>query len=326
MEVSEGPPPRPYQVIPGVNSAQTEQPRESLRTRIRPAAWKSNARVKRSADACGGPQWLDSASNWLAWHAGHRFRRSGIGHARDMAASSSSPKWNSVIHHTSQCSRAAHCVIESFTDLKEAQTISNAPWHLMLLCTLTFRGSEDPSGTGEARAAACQGSIGSPIPPHTTMHRSGLAGASPMLGAGPDAWTKLYWGLTWPAFFPTSTKNIHVPRSHVPPSDSCRVRRPLQQSSREDTNPRSDPVEPSSSHLHSGISTMEVIASPRITCVYLNSYVGKNVIVVGKVIQLRGEEATIDADGNITAYLNRVSPPCPSLIPVCSRLPLLSVL
>ncbi len=71
---------------------------------------------------------------------------------------------------------------------------------------------------------------------------------------------------------------------------------------------------------------MEVIASPRITCVYLNSYVGKNVIVVGKVIQLRGEEATIDADGNITAYLNRVSLPCPSLIPVCSRLPLLSVL
>jgi hypothetical protein len=35
--------------------------------------------------------------------------------------------------------------------------------------------------------------------------------------------------------------------------------------------------------------------------------VGKSVIVVGKVIQLRGEEAIIDADGNITAHLNRVS-------------------
>jgi replication factor A3 len=50
---------------------------------------------------------------------------------------------------------------------------------------------------------------------------------------------------------------------------------------------------------------MEAIANPRITCPYLNSYVGKSVIVVGKVIQLRGEEAIIDADGNITAHLNR---------------------
>ena len=81
-----------------------------------------------------------------------------------------------------------------------------------------------------------------------------------------------------------------------------------------------------SNHLYAGIRTMEAIASPRITCGFLNSYVGKNVGVVGKGVQLRGEEATIDADGNITAYLNRVSPPCPSLILVCSRLPLLSVL
>ncbi len=56
---------------------------------------------------------------------------------------------------------------------------------------------------------------------------------------------------------------------------------------------------------------MESSSSPRITCAYLNSYVGKNVIVVGKVLQLRGEEAVIDADGNITAYLNRVSRPFP---------------
>lgn len=52
---------------------------------------------------------------------------------------------------------------------------------------------------------------------------------------------------------------------------------------------------------------MEGTATPRITCAYLNSYVGKHVIVVGKVIQLRGEEAIVDADGNITAHLNRVS-------------------
>jgi hypothetical protein len=72
---------------------------------------------------------------------------------------------------------------------------------------------------------------------------------------------------------------------------------------------------------------MEGTANPRITCAYLNSYVGKNVIVVGKVLELRGEDALIDADGNITAHLNRVSsalpltyprlfPPAPSFRPV----------
>ncbi|AEO62794.1 996ebf02-ac72-46be-8974-b6870bd585cb [Thermothielavioides terrestris] len=50
---------------------------------------------------------------------------------------------------------------------------------------------------------------------------------------------------------------------------------------------------------------MEATANPRITCGYLNSYVGKNVIIVGRVVQLRGEEAIVDADGNITAHLNR---------------------
>ncbi|KAL2126225.1 hypothetical protein VTI74DRAFT_1402 [Chaetomium olivicolor] len=50
---------------------------------------------------------------------------------------------------------------------------------------------------------------------------------------------------------------------------------------------------------------METIANPRITCSYLNSYVGKNVIIVGKVVQLRGDLAVIDADGNISAHLNR---------------------
>ncbi|KAK4242307.1 replication factor A protein 3 [Achaetomium macrosporum] len=50
---------------------------------------------------------------------------------------------------------------------------------------------------------------------------------------------------------------------------------------------------------------MEAVANPRITCAYLNQYVGKNVIIVGKVMQLRGDEALIDADGSITAHLNR---------------------
>ncbi|EGO60503.1 hypothetical protein NEUTE1DRAFT_143911 [Neurospora tetrasperma FGSC 2508] len=46
-------------------------------------------------------------------------------------------------------------------------------------------------------------------------------------------------------------------------------------------------------------------STPRITCAYLSQYVGKLVTVVGKVVQLRGEEATIDADGTIHAFLNR---------------------
>ncbi|KAL2266513.1 hypothetical protein VTJ83DRAFT_5865 [Remersonia thermophila] len=50
---------------------------------------------------------------------------------------------------------------------------------------------------------------------------------------------------------------------------------------------------------------MEAIACPRVTSVYLNNYVGKNVTIVGKVLELRGEEALIDADGNVTAHLDR---------------------
>jgi len=52
---------------------------------------------------------------------------------------------------------------------------------------------------------------------------------------------------------------------------------------------------------------MEAASTPRVTCAYLDSYVGKVVMIVGKVLQLRGEEAVIDADGNVTAHLNRVS-------------------
>jgi replication factor A3 len=51
---------------------------------------------------------------------------------------------------------------------------------------------------------------------------------------------------------------------------------------------------------------MEKTSNPRVTCPYLDSYVGQSVMVIGKVMQLRGETAIIDADGNITAHLNRV--------------------
>lgn len=54
---------------------------------------------------------------------------------------------------------------------------------------------------------------------------------------------------------------------------------------------------------------MEATSTPRISSSYLDSYVGRNVMIVGKVIQLRGDQAIVDADGHITAHLNRVSPP-----------------
>ncbi|KAJ4423544.1 hypothetical protein N0V82_001869 [Gnomoniopsis sp. IMI 355080] len=50
---------------------------------------------------------------------------------------------------------------------------------------------------------------------------------------------------------------------------------------------------------------MESQSTPRITAPYLDRYIGRNVTIIGRVDQLRGEEATIDADGHIKAYLNR---------------------
>lgn len=51
---------------------------------------------------------------------------------------------------------------------------------------------------------------------------------------------------------------------------------------------------------------MEQTSTPRVNCGLLDSYVGRNVMVVGRVQQLRGDVALIDADGNVTANLNRV--------------------
>ncbi|CAK7264736.1 hypothetical protein SEPCBS57363_001231 [Sporothrix epigloea] len=45
--------------------------------------------------------------------------------------------------------------------------------------------------------------------------------------------------------------------------------------------------------------------TPRVSCSYLNSYINQNVLVVGKVVQLRGDSAIVDADGHITVNLNR---------------------
>ncbi|CRK04275.1 Replication factor A protein 3 like [Verticillium longisporum] len=49
----------------------------------------------------------------------------------------------------------------------------------------------------------------------------------------------------------------------------------------------------------------EATSNPRVSAQYLDAYVGRNVILVGKVTQLRGDTAIIDSDGPVTAVLDR---------------------
>ncbi|GAB7354173.1 hypothetical protein MBLNU459_g4726t2 [Dothideomycetes sp. NU459] len=46
-------------------------------------------------------------------------------------------------------------------------------------------------------------------------------------------------------------------------------------------------------------------ATPRITAPYLEQFSHQTVRILGKVVQLRGEQATIDAGGQINVHLNR---------------------
>ncbi|KAI9816784.1 MAG: hypothetical protein M1827_001429 [Pycnora praestabilis] len=47
--------------------------------------------------------------------------------------------------------------------------------------------------------------------------------------------------------------------------------------------------------------------TPRVNAHYLETFQGQTVRILGKVTQLRGEQATVDAGGNITVILNRDS-------------------
>lgn len=47
-------------------------------------------------------------------------------------------------------------------------------------------------------------------------------------------------------------------------------------------------------------------ATPRINAKYLENFKHQTVRILGKVTQLRGEEATIDASGPVNLHLNRV--------------------
>lgn len=58
---------------------------------------------------------------------------------------------------------------------------------------------------------------------------------------------------------------------------------------------------------------MEALSTPRVNQQYLDSFTNQTVRLVGKVVQLRGEEATIDSNGMVTCFLTRVS--LPSLRP-----------
>ena len=53
--------------------------------------------------------------------------------------------------------------------------------------------------------------------------------------------------------------------------------------------------------------TMALDATPRITARYLERFTHQTVRIVGKVTSLRGELATLEADGSVTISLNRVS-------------------
>lgn len=47
-------------------------------------------------------------------------------------------------------------------------------------------------------------------------------------------------------------------------------------------------------------------ATPRINASYLEHFTNQTVRILGKVIQLRGEQATIEAGGQVNILLNRV--------------------
>lgn len=50
----------------------------------------------------------------------------------------------------------------------------------------------------------------------------------------------------------------------------------------------------------------EQIVHPRISARYLDSFVGRHVMLVGKVLQVQGKQATVDSDGTVTVLLDQV--------------------
>ena len=61
----------------------------------------------------------------------------------------------------------------------------------------------------------------------------------------------------------------------------------------------------------------DATSTPRVSSQYLGQYINRNVIIVGKVLQLRGESAVMDSNGNVTLNLNRVRVPSRPVVPFC---------
>jgi replication factor A3 len=49
----------------------------------------------------------------------------------------------------------------------------------------------------------------------------------------------------------------------------------------------------------------DTLSTPRILAPHLDSFTSRTIRLIGRVTQLRGEQASIDAQGNVTAILNR---------------------
>ena len=64
-----------------------------------------------------------------------------------------------------------------------------------------------------------------------------------------------------------------------------------------------NPIFTSNSYPHAG--NMDE-ATPRVTMPLLENFQHRTVRILGRVTQLRGEQAAIDAGGQITLHLNRV--------------------
>lgn len=60
-------------------------------------------------------------------------------------------------------------------------------------------------------------------------------------------------------------------------------------------------------------------ATPRVTMQYLESFQQKTVRILGRVNQLMGDRAVVDAGGHITVHLTRVSLAATLQTPVDSR-------
>lgn len=49
----------------------------------------------------------------------------------------------------------------------------------------------------------------------------------------------------------------------------------------------------------------DLISTPRISSSHLDNFTGQTIRITGKIMQLRGDTAILDSEGNVTLLLNR---------------------